>query len=59
MCILCFECSFDDMNMEKLRLATRENGVESDLFCIDPKCIDWDDYFVNIHLPAVVKYVFK
>ncbi|XP_030522446.1 fatty acyl-CoA reductase 3-like [Rhodamnia argentea] len=56
---LFFEGVFDDMNTEKLRIAARETGTESDVFYFDPKCIDWEDYFTNIHIPGVVKYVFK
>jgi hypothetical protein len=29
------------------------------LFYFDPKVINWDDYFLNIHLPGVVKYILK
>lgn len=47
------------MNTEKLRMAARQGGVETDLFYFDPKVIDWDDYFLNIHLPGVVKYILK
>jgi len=50
---------FDDMNTEKLRMAARQGGVETDLFYFDPQIIDWDDYFLNTHLPGVVKYIFK
>lgn len=47
------------MNTEKLQMAVRENTTEADMFYFDPSCINWDDYFMNIHLPGVVKYVFK
>ncbi|KAI3420532.1 Fatty acyl-CoA reductase [Psidium guajava] len=56
---LFFKGVFDDMNTEKLRMAARESGAESDVFYFDPKCIDWADYFTNIHIPGVVKYVVK
>ncbi|KAK7263381.1 hypothetical protein RJT34_30970 [Clitoria ternatea] len=56
---LFFEAIFDDMNTEKLRMAARSSGVETDLFYFDPKVIEWEDYFLNIHLPGVVKYIFK
>lgn len=56
---LFFKGIYDDMNMEKLRMAARESCIEEDMFCIDPKCIDWDSYFLNIHIPGTVKYVFK
>ncbi|ONI01192.1 hypothetical protein PRUPE_6G126900 [Prunus persica] len=56
---LFFKGVFDDMNTEKLQMAVRENTTEADMFYFDPSCINWDDYFMNIHLPGVVKYVFK
>lgn len=51
-----FVCSFDDMNTEKLRRAAADEG---DMFYFDPKIINWEDYFMTIHIPGVVKYVFK
>ncbi|KAJ8749974.1 hypothetical protein K2173_013889 [Erythroxylum novogranatense] len=56
---LFFRGVFDDMNTEKLRMAARENGMENEVFYFDPKCINWDDYFMNIHMPGAVKHVFK
>ncbi|KAJ4971217.1 hypothetical protein NE237_004316 [Protea cynaroides] len=57
---LFFRGVFDDMNVERLRMALKENGAdEANMFCFDPKCIDWADYFLNIHLPALIRYVFK
>ncbi|GER40406.1 fatty acyl-CoA reductase [Striga asiatica] len=56
---LFFKGYYDDMNTEKLRRAAKESGVETDIFYFDPKDINWEDYFINIHLPGVVKYVFK
>ncbi|XP_061342397.1 fatty acyl-CoA reductase 3-like [Gastrolobium bilobum] len=56
---LFFKGVFDDMNSEKLRVAARQGGVETDLFYFDPKVIDWEDYFLNTHLPGIVKYIFK
>ncbi|KAK4764940.1 hypothetical protein SAY86_026030 [Trapa natans] len=50
---------FDDSNTEKLRVAAMEGGVEGDVFYFDPKCIDWGHYVTNIHIPGIVKYVFK
>ncbi|KAB1227268.1 Fatty acyl-CoA reductase 3 [Morella rubra] len=44
---------FDDMNTEKLRMAVREGGTEADVFYFDPKCLDWEDYFLNTHLPGI------
>lgn len=52
-------CSFDDMNTEKLRRATKESAVESSMFYFDVKSINWEEYFMQTHIPGVVKYVFK
>ncbi|KAK8481059.1 hypothetical protein V6N11_068424 [Hibiscus sabdariffa] len=52
-------CRFDDINIEKLRMAARSSLEVNDMFYSDPKCIDWDDYFMNIHIPGIVKYIFK
>ncbi|KAH6836680.1 Jojoba acyl CoA reductase-related male sterility protein [Perilla frutescens var. hirtella] len=58
---LFFKGCFDDMNTEKLRraAATDKSVVETDTFYFDPKIINWEDYFMSIHIPGVVKYVFK
>lgn len=51
---------FDDKNTVKLLTAARDDSsVETDIFYFDSKCIDWDDYFMNTHIPGIVKYVFK
>ncbi|GLT51323.1 hypothetical protein SLA2020_247420 [Shorea laevis] len=47
---------FDDTNSESLRMAAREDGGEFDS---DPKCINWEDYILNIHIPCLRKYVMK
>ncbi|EAZ45714.1 hypothetical protein OsI_32440 [Oryza sativa Indica Group] len=54
-----FKACFDDLNMEKLRLsmATPPSSAAAALFNLDPKNIDWDDYFYRIHIPGVMKYV--
>uniref|UniRef100_A0A7N0U7L0 Fatty acyl-CoA reductase n=2 Tax=Kalanchoe fedtschenkoi TaxID=63787 RepID=A0A7N0U7L0_KALFE len=56
---LFFEGIFDDINTEKLRLAAKCSYHEADEFCFDPETIDWEDYFMNIHIPGLVKYVLK
>ncbi|KAL0437022.1 UNVERIFIED_CONTAM: Alcohol-forming fatty acyl-CoA reductase [Sesamum radiatum] len=56
---LFFKGYYDDMNTEILRRAAEESGVETEIFYFDPKVINWADYFMNIHLPGAVKYVFK
>jgi len=42
------------MNSEKLRMAIRESCADADMFYFDPKCVDWEDYVVNAHLPAIL-----
>ncbi|KAI3950265.1 hypothetical protein MKX01_016913 [Papaver californicum] len=54
-----FEGEFDDSNTERLRTTISANEVEENAFFCDPKCIDWNDYFMNIHFPGLVKYVIK
>ncbi|MED6120178.1 hypothetical protein PIB30_018577 [Stylosanthes scabra] len=52
---------FDNKNTVKLLEAARR-GLEKEemnLFEFDPKIIDWKDYFINVHLPGVVKYLLK
>ncbi|CAM8978575.1 unnamed protein product [Rhodiola kirilowii] len=58
---LFFKAIFDDKNTDKLRMAARRSNDPADMFCFqfDPKCLDWDDYVINTHLPGAVKYVFK
>ncbi|XP_014497426.1 fatty acyl-CoA reductase 3 [Vigna radiata var. radiata] len=56
---LFFNGIFDDLNREKLLSMGRESGVETELFYFDPKIIDWEDYFMNIHFPGIIKYAFK
>ncbi|KAL0910669.1 hypothetical protein M5K25_018745 [Dendrobium thyrsiflorum] len=51
-----FKGCFDDANLEKLRMTTRDS-METTLFDFDPKHIEWEDYFSNIHIPGVLKHV--
>jgi hypothetical protein len=51
--------SFDDMNLERLRLKMAMKTPEDHMFNFDPKTIDWDDYFTKIHIPGVLKYLCK
>ncbi|MCL7040788.1 hypothetical protein MKW94_010611 [Papaver nudicaule] len=54
-----FKGIFDDSNTERLRMEVRLNEAEANTFYFDPKCINWEDYFMNVHIPGLVKYVFK
>ncbi|XP_057456001.1 fatty acyl-CoA reductase 3-like [Lotus japonicus] len=56
---LFFNGVFDNMNTEKLQIAAKQGEAEMDVFYFDPKMIDWEDYFMNIHIPGIVKYVVK
>lgn len=48
------------MNTEKLRRAAEESGADqTDVFCFDPKCINWEDYVLNTHLPGLVKSILR
>lgn len=51
---------FDDTNTEKLRAAVRESeAAEEDIFYFDTISIDWEYYVMKVHMPGIVKYVFK
>ncbi|RZC64785.1 hypothetical protein C5167_008478 [Papaver somniferum] len=54
-----FKGKFDDLNTERLRMAIRANETDAKLFYFDPKSLDWDDYFVNNHIPGLVKFVIR
>ncbi|CAA3020498.1 Hypothetical predicted protein [Olea europaea subsp. europaea] len=46
---------FDDTTTENLRTTIRG----SEVFNFDPKCIQWDEYFMNTHFPGITKYALK
>ena len=54
-----FPYRFDDSNTEKLQMATSERGIDLHSFGFDPKCIDWEDYIMNTHIPGLKKYALK
>ncbi|KAL5725348.1 alcohol-forming fatty acyl-CoA reductase [Ranunculus cassubicifolius] len=54
-----FKGIFDDLNTERLRIAMERNNVDNDTLYFDPRIIDWDDYYSNIHLPGVLKHNLK
>ncbi|KAG7603079.1 Fatty acyl-CoA reductase C-terminal, partial [Arabidopsis thaliana x Arabidopsis arenosa] len=47
-----FKGIFDDKNMETLRIKNEAKDMEK-LFGTNPKCIDWEDYFMNTHIPGL------
>ncbi|KAK9117658.1 hypothetical protein Sjap_016605 [Stephania japonica] len=53
-----FKGIFDNTNLEQLERAMKRDEWEAKAFCFDANLIDWEDYFVNIHLPGIVKYIF-
>ncbi|XP_044961699.1 fatty acyl-CoA reductase 1-like [Hordeum vulgare subsp. vulgare] len=52
-----FKGCFDDFNLNKLRLSMIDD--DASIFNFDPKTIDWEDYFYRVHIPGVMKYLFK
>ncbi|KAI3948717.1 hypothetical protein MKW92_036386 [Papaver armeniacum] len=48
---------FDDSATEKLRMSMK--AEEADMFYFDAKRIHWTDYFMNIHIPGLMKYVIE
>ncbi|XP_022153045.1 fatty acyl-CoA reductase 3-like isoform X2 [Momordica charantia] len=54
---LFFDARFDDTNLEKLRIATQDIDRDANTLFLDPRDINWEDYFVNIHIPGLVKHV--
>ncbi|KAM7268158.1 hypothetical protein ACFE04_010324 [Oxalis oulophora] len=49
---------FDDTNTEKLRMMAKESkSINMEDFKFDPTDIDWEDYFINIHFPGLMKHV--
>lgn len=49
---------FDDTNTERLRKDIQNKDTKEALF-MDPKDINWEDYFLNVHIPGLVKHVIK
>ncbi|KAL0417611.1 UNVERIFIED_CONTAM: Alcohol-forming fatty acyl-CoA reductase [Sesamum radiatum] len=54
-----FQGIFDDANTEGLRITTREYNSNADMFGFDPKCIQWEEYFLITHFPGIAKYALK
>ncbi|XP_022753766.1 alcohol-forming fatty acyl-CoA reductase-like [Durio zibethinus] len=54
-----FSGIFDDRNAENLQIAARECVVDVNAFNFDPKCIDWEDYVMNIIIPGLLRHVVK
>ncbi|XP_051120910.1 fatty acyl-CoA reductase 3-like [Andrographis paniculata] len=49
---------FDDFNTEFLRRSISESHVNVDIG-FDPTLVQWEEYFMNIHFPGIVKYALK
>ncbi|KAJ3691708.1 hypothetical protein LUZ61_020872 [Rhynchospora tenuis] len=54
-----FKGRFDDMNLQKLRLEMEKNRTDAEIFCFDAKILDWSNYFHQIHIPGVMKFLRK
>ncbi|KAI3439473.1 Fatty acyl-CoA reductase [Psidium guajava] len=49
-----FKGILDDTNTKALKATAVDNGVDLEsVFCFDPSSIDWEDYFLRIHLPGI------
>lgn len=55
---LFFKAIFADTNTERLLITARENNLDENMFNFDSKSINWKEFFVNVHIPAIVKYLF-
>ncbi|CAH8315961.1 unnamed protein product [Eruca vesicaria subsp. sativa] len=53
---LLFKGIFDDKNLETLRIKN-EAKETNDLPGFSPTCIDWEEYFINTHIPGLVSHV--
>ncbi|WZZ31244.1 hypothetical protein YC2023_014645 [Brassica napus] len=47
--------SFEDQNLETLRIKNEAKEMH-DLSGFNLKCIDWEDYFMNTHIPGLVTH---
>ncbi|KAJ4724784.1 Fatty acyl-CoA reductase [Melia azedarach] len=57
-----FNGIFDDTNSRKLHQKMIDNEMEAneiDAFNFDPRCIDWEDYIINTHIPGLLRHVLK
>ncbi|KAJ0261335.1 putative fatty acyl-CoA reductase 7 [Hirschfeldia incana] len=52
-----FKGIFDDRNLESLRI--KNEGTEIDKLIGSTECIDWEDYFMNIHIRGLITHVLK
>ncbi|CDY65772.1 BnaCnng48640D [Brassica napus] len=53
---LLFKGIFEDRNLETLRIKNEAKEM-NDLPRFSSKCIDWEDYFTNTHIPGLVTHV--
>ncbi|WZZ90465.1 hypothetical protein YC2023_119044 [Brassica napus] len=52
---LLFKGIFEDRNLETLRIKNEAKEM-NDLPRFSSKCIDWEDYFTNTHIPGLVTH---
>ncbi|KAL9266537.1 Alcohol-forming fatty acyl-CoA reductase-like protein [Drosera capensis] len=52
---LCYDGIFKDDGTEELRIAARKSGINETTFFFDPTIINWEDYFLRVHIPGVIK----
>ncbi|GLJ37421.1 hypothetical protein SUGI_0760110 [Cryptomeria japonica] len=54
---LFFKGKFDSSKTE--RLWEEMSGDDRKIFSLDVKSINWEDYFLNSHIPGLVKYIIR
>ncbi|KAL0436314.1 UNVERIFIED_CONTAM: putative fatty acyl-CoA reductase 4 [Sesamum radiatum] len=54
-----FQGIFDDANTEGLQVTTGEYNSNADMFGFDPKCIEWEEYFLITHFPGIANFALK
>ena len=47
------------LTMNDTNFIFNKSYVDTHLFEFDPKCIDWEHYIMNTHIPGLVKYSMK
>ncbi|KAI7740656.1 hypothetical protein M8C21_002796 [Ambrosia artemisiifolia] len=51
---------YDDFNLKNLlNICQENNGDKTQIFFFSPSSINWEDYYINTHLPGLVKYAIK
>ncbi|WRX32110.1 Fatty acyl-coenzyme A reductase [Theobroma cacao] len=54
-----FKGIFDDINLGRLRMVAKESGMDLEVFNFDPRFIEWEEYFMKIHIPGLTRHVIR